>query len=123
MANSTAVEARNVHGTNPQYLVEKIVRMRIYDNMYWKEHCFGLTASSLIGKAVELDHVGGTFGGNNKPTKFLCLVLKMLQLQPEKDIVLQRSLTARMKDLEMLQSTTQSREKVKKPKLRTSSQR
>jgi hypothetical protein len=41
----------------------------------------------------------------------------------EKDIVLQRSLTARMKDLEMLQSTTQSREKVKKPKLRTSSQR
>ena len=89
MANTTDADARNVHGTNPQYLVEKIVRMRIYDNMYWKEHCFGLTASSLIGKAVELDHVGGTFGGNNKPTKFLCLVLKMLQLQPEKDIVLQ----------------------------------
>ena len=29
------------------------------------------------------------FGGNIKPTPFLCLVLKMLQIQPEKDIVIE----------------------------------
>ncbi|KAJ3215066.1 hypothetical protein HDU67_000846 [Dinochytrium kinnereticum] len=75
-----------VHGMNPQFLIEKIVRTRIYDALYWKEHCFALTAESIIEKAVALDHVGGCFG-NQRPTDFLCLLLKMLQLQPEKPIV------------------------------------
>jgi len=45
-----------------QNLVEQIVRSRIYDCQYWKEHCFGLTAESLLDKAVDLRAVGGTFG-------------------------------------------------------------
>lgn len=36
-----------------------------------------------------LEYIGGTFGGNIKPTPFLCLVLKMLQIQPEKEIVVE----------------------------------
>lgn len=43
MANRTVKEAHTVRGTNPQYLVEKIIRTRIYDSRYWKEYCFGLT--------------------------------------------------------------------------------
>ena len=46
----------------PQNLVEQIVRSRIYDCQYWKQHCFGLTAESLLDKAVDLRAVGGTFG-------------------------------------------------------------
>lgn len=46
-------------------------------------------AELLVDKAMEIDHVGGTFGGNIKPTPFLCLVLKMLQIQPEKEIVVE----------------------------------
>ena len=42
-----------------------------------------------MDKAMELKSVGGTYGGNIKPTPFMCLVLKMLQLQPEKDIVVE----------------------------------
>ncbi len=38
---------------------------------------------------MELRFVGGVFGGNIKPTPFLCLILKMLQIQPEKDIVVE----------------------------------
>ena len=38
---------------------------------------------------MELDHIGGVFGGNVKPTPFLCLILKMLQIQPSKDIVVE----------------------------------
>lgn len=38
---------------------------------------------------MELDHFGGTFGGNRKATPFLCLTLKMLQIQPEKEIVVE----------------------------------
>jgi pre-mRNA-splicing factor 38A len=38
---------------------------------------------------MELDHIGGTFSGNIKPTPFLCLLLKMLQIQPEKEIIVE----------------------------------
>ena len=64
-------------------------RSRIYDSKYWKENCFALTAELLVDKAMELKYVGGVFGGNIKPTPFICLVLKMLQIQPEKDIVIE----------------------------------
>lgn len=89
MANSTDPFAQSVHGTNPQYLIEKITRLKIYNCMYWKEHCFGLTAETIVDKVVALKYIGGTYGGNNKPTDFLCLVLKLLQLQPEKEIILE----------------------------------
>ncbi|XP_067615346.1 pre-mRNA-splicing factor 38 [Eurosta solidaginis] len=89
MANRTVKEAKNIHGTNPQYLVEKIIRSRIYDSKYWKEQCFALTAELLVDKAMELRFIGGVYGGNIKPTQFLCLTLKMLQIQPEKDIVVE----------------------------------
>ena len=89
MANRTVKDAQTIKGTNPQYLVEKIVRTRIYDSKYWKEECFALTAELVVDKAMDLRYVGGTFAGNIKPTPFLCLVLKMLQIQPEKDIVIE----------------------------------
>lgn len=38
---------------------------------------------------MELRFVGGVFAGNIKPTPFLCLTLKMLQIQPEKDIIVE----------------------------------
>ncbi|OWY90501.1 Pre-mRNA-splicing factor 38A [Phytophthora megakarya] len=84
--NATDPNAQSIHGVNPQTLVEKIMRNRIYSSVYWKEECFGLTAETLVDKAVELSEVGGTFGGNQQPTRFLCLLLKMLQLQPELEV-------------------------------------
>ena len=48
-----------------------------------------LLADTLVDKAMDLDHIGGTYGGSRKPSKFLCLVLKMLQIQPEKEIVIE----------------------------------
>jgi pre-mRNA-splicing factor 38A len=80
---------QTVHGTNPQYLIEKITRLKVYNCIYWKEQCFGLTAETIIDKAIALKYCGGTYGGNIKPTDFLCLVLKLLQLQPEKEIVIE----------------------------------
>jgi len=57
--------------------------------IYWNEQCFDLTPETLVDKAMELKAVGGTYGGNNKATPFLCLILKMLQLNPARDIVLE----------------------------------
>ncbi|KAI4301737.1 hypothetical protein L6164_034984 [Bauhinia variegata] len=89
MANRTDPAAKSIRGTNPQNLVEKILRSKIYQNTHWKVQCFGLTAETLVDKAMELDHLGGTHGGNRKPTPFMCLVMKMLQIQPEKEIVIE----------------------------------
>lgn len=89
MANRTVKDAKSIRGTNPQYLVEKIIRSRIYDSRYWKEECFALTAELMVDKAMELRYVGGVYGGNIKPSPFLCLILKMLQIQPEKDIIVE----------------------------------
>ena len=89
MANRTDVLAQNVHGTDPQNLVEHLLRQRIQNSRYWKEHCFGLDAETLIEKAVKIDHIGSTFGGIRKPTPFICLVLKLLQIQPPLDAVIE----------------------------------
>ena len=38
---------------------------------------------------MELRYIGGVYAGNIKPTPFLCLILKMLQIQPQKDIIIE----------------------------------
>lgn len=78
-----------VRGVNPATLFEKAVRDRITDSYYWKEQCFGLNAATLCDRAVELTSIGGTYGVSEKPTSFLCLAFKLLQLQPERDIILE----------------------------------
>jgi pre-mRNA-splicing factor 38A len=88
MANVTDPLARPIHGTNPQNLIEYITRQRIYDSQYWKESCFGLTAADVAEKAAtQIQAIGGSYGGNSKPTRFLCLILKMLQIQPDDQII------------------------------------
>ncbi|KAJ7105755.1 PRP38 family-domain-containing protein [Mycena crocata] len=88
MANTTVSGALSIHGQNPQFLVETVIRNRIWESIYWKEHCFALTAESLIDKAIEVRFIGGVYG-NQRPTEFLCLLLKLLQIQPEKEILVE----------------------------------
>lgn len=84
--------------------METVIRNRIYESTFWKEHCFALTgistpvfcyssckkflAESLIDKAIEVRFIGGVYG-NQRPTEFLCLLLKLLQIQPEKEILVE----------------------------------
>lgn len=64
--------------------------MKIHNDPYYKERCFALTAETLVDRAFEdLKYLGGTFGAMHKPCKFLCLLLKMLQIQPEDAIILE----------------------------------
>lgn len=126
-----------------QNMVEYIIRQKIYDSLYWKQDCFGLTAELLVDKGVDLRYVrggssetgiglgagclessagdalcaslpnapapqtvghsacklqpsaqtgaqvGGMFGEPQKPSEFVCLILKMLQIQPEKNIIIE----------------------------------
>ena len=77
-----------VRGQNPALLFEKAVRDRITESYYWKEQCFALNAATLCDRASELSYIGGTYG-LQKPTPFLCLAFKLLQLVPDKEIILE----------------------------------
>ncbi|KAH7817301.1 pre-mRNA-splicing factor 38A [Monocercomonoides exilis] len=102
MANKTDLRAKSIHGSNPQFLIEKITRSKIQGCLYWKEQCFALNESSIIDRARELTYYGGCFGGNMQPTPFLCLIMKMLQLQPEIRIVKQYIANQSLKYLRVL---------------------
>ena len=77
-----------IHGDNPLKLFEKPVRDRIVESYYWKEQCFGLNAATILDRAVELTFIGGTYGVAQKPTPFLCLAFKPLQITPEREIIM-----------------------------------
>ena len=44
---------------------------------------------TIIDRAMELDHVGTAYSGVYRPTPFICLVLKLLQIGPDMDIILE----------------------------------
>ncbi|RVX67135.1 hypothetical protein B0A52_08569 [Exophiala mesophila] len=78
-----------IRGQNPALLLETAMRDRITDSLYWKEQCFGLNAATLCDRAVELTHIGGTYGVAMKPTPFICLAFKLLTLVPDREIILE----------------------------------
>lgn len=59
MANRTDSSAKQIHGMNPQFLLETILRNKIYSCFYWKEKCFALTNETIIDAAVEIKYIGG----------------------------------------------------------------
>ncbi|EMR08372.1 hypothetical protein PNEG_03212 [Pneumocystis murina B123] len=79
---------QSIHSMNPVNLIEKIIRERILECRYYKEMCFGLTAATICDRAVKMKYIGGQYL-NQRPTEFLCLTFKLLQLQPEKEIILE----------------------------------
>src|SRR6266516_7508549 len=80
-----------IRGQNPATLFEKPVRERIVESYYWKESCFGVNEADIVDRVVEtVTFVGGVVGsgaGGGKPSPFLCLAFKMLQLGVEEAIV------------------------------------
>lgn len=89
MLDDRGYSGPTIRGQNPALLFEKAVRDRITESFYWKEQCFGLNAATLCDRAAEMTFIGGTYGGMGKPTPFLCLAFKLLQLVPEKEVILE----------------------------------
>lgn len=48
-----------------------------------------MSAETIVDKGISLKYIGGTYGGARKPCPFLCLVLKLLQIQPDKEIIIE----------------------------------
>lgn len=77
-----------IHNQNPVHLLEKPIRDRIITSYYWQEQCFAINEATFCDRAAAMTYIGGTYG-QQKPSPFLCLAMKLLQLMPEKDIVLE----------------------------------
>ncbi|KAI2637773.1 PRP38-domain-containing protein [Hypomontagnella submonticulosa] len=76
------------NGLNPATIMEKAVRERIVDSYFWKEQCFGVNEADIVDRVVDhVSFVGGTYGVTQKPTPFLCLAFKLLQLAPDDAIL------------------------------------
>ena len=67
--------------------VELILRHRVFNCYYWKDKCFGLTSETIIDKVMEIKYIGGMNHSSNQPTEFICLFIKLLQLNPSEEII------------------------------------
>ena len=88
MLDERGYEGVAIHNQNPAHLLEKAVRDRITESYYWKEQCFAINEATLCDRAANMTYIGGTYG-QQKPTPFICLCLKLLQLMPVREIVLE----------------------------------
>ncbi|KAI0153609.1 PRP38 family-domain-containing protein [Pestalotiopsis sp. NC0098] len=76
------------NGMNPATLLEKAMIERIIDSFYFKDACFGLNEADVVDRVVaHVTFLGGTYGSSQKPTPFLCLLFKLLQLAPGDDVL------------------------------------
>ncbi|KAK4069248.1 hypothetical protein Trihar35433_5827 [Trichoderma harzianum] len=83
---SSAALAPN--GLNPATIMEKAVKDRIVDSYFYKEQCFALNEADIIDRVVEhVNFIGGTHGASQKPSPFLCLAFKLLELAPSDAIL------------------------------------
>lgn len=85
MANKTDQYALHKHGTDPQHLIPPSTRNAIYDSMFWNRSCFGVSVADVVHLAVGLRYIGGSDTLSRRPSSFLCLLLKLLQLSPNFD--------------------------------------
>ncbi|KAF4983162.1 hypothetical protein FZEAL_1385 [Fusarium zealandicum] len=80
------------NGLNPATIMEKAVKDRIVDSYFYKEQCFALNEADIVDRVVEhVSFIGGTYGVTQKPSPFLCLAFKLLELSPN-DAILQEYL-------------------------------
>ena len=76
------------NGLNPATIMEKPVRERIIDCYFWKDQCFAVNEADIIDRVVaHVNFIGGTYGDAQRPSPFLCLAFKLLQLGPGDDVL------------------------------------
>lgn len=83
MANKTDEHALHKFGTDPQHLIPPPTRNAVYTSIFWNRSCFGVSVADVVHLAVELRYIGGMDTTTRRPSPFLCLLQKLLQLSPE----------------------------------------
>mmetsp|Transcript_7652 Transcript_7652/g.10865 ORF Transcript_7652/g.10865 Transcript_7652/m.10865 type:complete len:166 (-) Transcript_7652:5350-5847(-) len=54
----------------------------VYESNYWKLSLTGLSLKSWLKECLRITFIGGILKNGNKPTRFLCLCIKLRQYHP-----------------------------------------
>ncbi|EGW35257.1 uncharacterized protein SPAPADRAFT_130731 [Spathaspora passalidarum NRRL Y-27907] len=82
---ATYQDKRNV--LNKAYLIEPIIRHRIQDSIFYKQHLYLTNEATILPIIVEhVKYVSGT-DSSGRPSPFICCLLRMLELEPSKDMI------------------------------------
>lgn len=79
------MDKRNV--ANKANLVEPIVRHRVQDSLFYKQHLHLTNEQTILNVIVDhVQFVGGT-DSSNRPSPFLCCLVRLLEIEPSPEIV------------------------------------
>lgn len=72
---------------NKAHLIESIVRNRIQDSLFYKQHLFLTNELNILDVIVQqVKYIGGMDSGG-RPSPFLCCLLRLLELEPLDEII------------------------------------
>lgn len=69
------------------YLVEPIIRHRIQDSLFYKQYLYLTNEATILPIITSLVKYIGSTNANGKPTPFVCCFLRLLELEPSRDII------------------------------------
>lgn len=72
------LDKRNV--LNKSYLIETIVRNRIKDSLFYKQYLYLTNEQTILPVIVDQVHYVGGSDSSNRPSPFLCCLLRMLEI-------------------------------------------
>lgn len=78
-----------IHGQNAAHLISKIIRERILDSVYYKLNCQSLGLLDWMEECARSCVLVGVYENETKtkPTKFMCLLFRLIHLEPDNEIV------------------------------------
>lgn len=75
------------HILNKAYLIEPIIKHRIHDSLFYKQYLYLTNEETILPIiATHVRYLGSTTA-NGKPTPFVCCLLRLLELEPQQEVV------------------------------------
>ncbi|CAH2350889.1 pre-mRNA-splicing factor 38 [[Candida] railenensis] len=73
--------------TNLSHIVERIVRDRILDSLFYKQYLYLTNESTILPIIIQnVKYLAGT-DAMGRPSPFICCLLRLLELKPSREIV------------------------------------
>ncbi|WPK24558.1 hypothetical protein PUMCH_001837 [Australozyma saopauloensis] len=79
------MDKRNV--SNKASLVEPIIRHRVQDSLFYKQYLHLTNEQTILSVIAEHVHFIGGTDSNNRPSPFLCSLVRLLEIEPSKEIL------------------------------------
>lgn len=72
---------------NKSNIIETIVRNRIKDSIFYKQYLFLTNEQTILPIIINQVHCLAGLDSNNRPSNFLCCLLRLLEINPSREII------------------------------------